>query len=78
MGLYSKYVLPHLQHLACGTRPIERQRQKVVPLAEGKVLEIGIGTGLNLPHYDRSKVTRLWGLEPAAEMRKKARQTANT
>ena len=78
MGLYSKYVLPHLQHLACGSRPIERQREKVVPLAEGKVLEIGIGTGLNLPHYDRSKVTKLWGLEPAAEMQKKARQTANT
>ncbi|MCA9075548.1 MAG: class I SAM-dependent methyltransferase [Planctomycetaceae bacterium] len=76
MGLYSKYVLPRLQHLACGTRPIARQREKVVPHAEGRVLEIGMGTGLNLPYYDRDKVTKLWGLEPAAEMRQRAKQTA--
>lgn len=76
MGLYSNYVLPSLQHLACGSRPIARQREKVVPLAEGHVLENGIGTGLNLPYYDRSKVTKLWGPEPAPEMRQRARQAA--
>jgi ubiquinone/menaquinone biosynthesis C-methylase UbiE len=45
-----------------------RQREKVVPLARGKVLEIGIGSGLNIPFYDADKVTHLWGLDPSAEM----------
>lgn len=45
-----------------------RQREKIVPLAEGRVLEIGIGTGLNIPFYDTRKVAHLWGLDPSAEM----------
>lgn len=44
-----------------------RQRKKVVPMAEGIVLEIGIGTGLNLPYYDSGKVERLIGLDPSEE-----------
>ena len=46
MSLYENYVLPKFLNCACGSRPIERQREKVVPLAEGKVLEIGIGLSL--------------------------------
>ena len=46
MGLYSRYVLPKLVHLTCSTKPNMRQREKVVPMAEGTVLEIGIGSGL--------------------------------
>jgi len=72
MGIYSKHVLPHVIHFACGLKPNMRQREKVVPLASGEVLEIGVGSGLNLPFYDPSRVTRLWGLEPAAEMRRLA------
>jgi ubiquinone/menaquinone biosynthesis C-methylase UbiE len=68
MRIYDKYLLPYLIDLACGIRPVRRQRQKLVPLAYGKVLEIGIGTGLNLPHYDASKIERIWGLDPALEM----------
>lgn len=45
-----------------------RQREKIVPLAEGRVLEIGIGSGLNIPYYDVQKVEHLWGLDPSAEM----------
>lgn len=45
-----------------------RQRQKLVPLAQGKVLEVGIGSGLNLPFYDPAKITKVWGLEPSPEM----------
>ena len=72
MGFYAKHVLPRLIHLACGTKPIRRQREKVVPLAEGEVLEIGMGSGLNLPYYDPGKVTRVWGLEPDSQIRKMA------
>lgn len=68
MGLYSRYVLPRLVHLACGTRPAMRQRRKVVPEARGRVLEIGLGSGLNLPIYDPARVERVFGLEPAPEM----------
>jgi len=72
MSVYDDYVLPHLIHLACGTRPVRKQREKVVPLASGRVLEIGMGSGLNLPYYDRNRVERLWGLEPSRGMRRKA------
>ena len=77
MGIYQKYILPRLIHFSCSQGPTMRQREKVVPLASGRVLEVGIGSGLNLPFYDRSKVTRLWGLEPAAEMREMTRRAAS-
>lgn len=47
MNLYDRFVLPRLIHLACGIRPIARQRRKVVPQAQGRVLGIGVGSGLN-------------------------------
>lgn len=65
---YERVVLPHLLELACGVKPIRRQRQKIVPLARGEVLEIGIGTGLNLPFYDRSRVKSIVGVDPALAM----------
>jgi len=65
---YDAHVLPHLLDFACGLPMISRQRELVVPRAEGRVLEIGIGTGLNLRHYDQSKVTSLVGVDPAEEM----------
>ena len=78
MGVYGRYVLPKVVHLACGLKPIVRQRQKVVPLACGDVLEIGIGSGLNLRHYDPAKVTRVWGLDPSPEMTAIAKQAARS
>jgi ubiquinone/menaquinone biosynthesis C-methylase UbiE len=68
VGLYAKYVLPHILDCACGTKPVRLQREKVVPKARGRVLEIGFGGGLNLPFYDPTEVDRIWALEPAAEM----------
>ncbi|MGB5949584.1 MAG: class I SAM-dependent methyltransferase [Parvibaculum sp.] len=65
MGLYEKYVVPHIINCACGTKPIRYQRKKVVPLAEGTVLEIGIGTGFNLPYYDPARVKKVIGLDPS-------------
>jgi ubiquinone/menaquinone biosynthesis C-methylase UbiE len=72
MGIYAKYILPRVIDFACGLKPNMRQREKVVPLASGKVLEVGVGSGLNLPFYDPSRITKLWGLEPSAEMRRLA------
>jgi ubiquinone/menaquinone biosynthesis C-methylase UbiE len=68
MGFYNNYILPRFIDLACGVKPTTRQRQKVVPLASGEVLEVGIGSGLNLAHYDASRVDRIWGLEPSQEI----------
>jgi ubiquinone/menaquinone biosynthesis C-methylase UbiE len=73
MSVYEDHVLPHLIDLACSTKPTRKQREKIVHLAEGDVLEIGFGSGLNLPYYDAAKVRRIFGLEPAAGMRRKAR-----
>ena len=68
MGFYDKYLLPRVVHFTCGLNPAMKQRQKIVPLAEGKVLEIGIGSGLNIPFYDAGRVQHLWGLDPSADM----------
>ena len=65
MGFYERVLLPHVINCACGTRPIMRQRGKVVPQASGTVLEIGIGTGLNLAYYDAARIERLIGLDPS-------------
>jgi ubiquinone/menaquinone biosynthesis C-methylase UbiE len=72
MGFYDDKVLPHLIDLACSTKPARKQREKIVHLAEGDVLEIGFGSGLNLPYYDGNKVRRIFGLEPSEGMRRKA------
>ncbi len=69
---YDRHLLPYLLDLACGVKPIRRQRQKVVPLAQGRVLEVGIGTGLNLPFYDRSRITTIVGVDPALRLHRLA------
>lgn len=76
MGLYRRHVLPKLIHFSCGLKPNMRQRAKVVPRARGRVLEVGIGSGLNLPYYDPARVTKVWGLDPAPEMTRIAKQAA--
>lgn len=79
MGWYDEHVLPHVINYACSIKPVCKQREKIVPLATGDVLEIGMGGGLNLPFYDASKVRKIWGLEPSEGMRKLARkQLANS
>ena len=74
MTFYERYCLPRLLDLACGVRPVRRQRDKVVPLARGEVLEVGIGTGLNLAHYRAEQIERIWGLDPATEMNRTTRK----
>ena len=68
MGLYERFVLPRLIGCACGSKPIERQRAKVVPLATGVVVDMGFGSGTNLPHYDAKRVTKIIAIEPNPAM----------
>ncbi len=63
MSLYNKYILPWAIKKSCAAKPIQKQREKVVPLAQGRVLEIGAGGGLNLPFYDQSNVDTILGLD---------------
>lgn len=67
MNIYETYLLPRVVNFTCGLKPMMKQREKVVPLAEGRVLEIGVGSGLNLPFYTPGKVKHLWGLDPSRE-----------
>lgn len=68
-GLYDRYILPKLLTCACSSPPMMRQRAKVVPKASGRVLELGIGMGLNLGFYDTSQVDAVVGVDPAPELR---------
>lgn len=72
MSFYDDKILPHIISCACSMRPIMEMREQVVPEAYGDVLEIGMGSGLNLPLYNPQKVSKVWGLEPSIAMRKRA------
>ena len=75
MGLYADWIVPQLCHLTMRSRRLLPYRQRVAGAAEGQVLEIGMGSGLNLPFYSR-KVTRVLGLEPSPGLIAMARQAA--
>lgn len=77
MGLYARYVLPRLIDFAMRDKPVMRQRAKVVPLAHGRVLEVGIGSGLNLSFYDKSRIEKVYGLDPSPELQVMARRRAS-
>ena len=68
MSLYARHVLPRLIDFTCGLKPTMRQRAKLVPQARGRVLEMGVGSGLNLPYYDTARVTQLHALDPSPEL----------
>jgi hypothetical protein len=76
MGVYRRFVLPRLIHLACRVPPVMRQRAEVVPAARGRVLEVGVGSGLNLQLYDSEKVEHVIGIDPAPEMLRMAERSA--
>ena len=78
MGLYNKYILPKFINCACGSKPINYQRDKLVPYAKGVVLDIGIGSGLNIPFYNKSNINYLYGLDPSPELLEIAKKVAKT
>ena len=76
MNPWERYVVPNLISCACSSRPIMKQRAKVVPKADGVVLELGCGSGTNFAMYDAGKVEKLYALEPAPGMIVKAKRSA--
>jgi ubiquinone/menaquinone biosynthesis C-methylase UbiE len=76
VNLYERYVLPKLIDVACSTGNVMKARSKIVPQALGEVLEVGIGSGLNLQFYDPKKVSSIIGIDPAAEMQTLAHKRA--
>jgi len=71
-SFYERRILPKLLTCACSSPGMMKQRAKVVPQASGKVLELGIGMGLNLSFYDADKVTSVSGVDPAEALREQA------
>ena len=72
MSFYQRYVIPRLTHLSMSQKELLPFRQRVIGAAEGRVLEIGIGSGMNLPLYG-SAVKSVIGLEPSSELLRMAR-----
>ncbi|MAJ86845.1 MAG: class I SAM-dependent methyltransferase [Cellvibrionales bacterium TMED148] len=75
-SFYEKHLLPKCLNFLCSAKPIARQREKIVPLAGGTVLELGVGSGLNFPFYDPTKIDKIIGLDPSEELSTMARRVA--
>lgn len=74
MALYRDHIYPHLVSLLGDPKPIQEIRRRMIPLAQGNVLEVGVGPGVNFVHYDPAKVTKLYALEPNPGMIRMAEQ----
>jgi ubiquinone/menaquinone biosynthesis C-methylase UbiE len=77
LGFYAKYLLPRIIDRGMRNKETARLRAEWVPRARGEVLEVGIGSGLNLPFYS-SDVQRLYGVDPSTELQEMARRRAET
>ena len=74
--LYTKHVCPHIINFAMQNKVISKQREKIIPSARGRVLEIGIGSGLNFSLYDKSKINDVFAVEPDNILLEKAKKRA--
>lgn len=72
MSFYRNRVYPHIVTLLGNPEPVQKIRQQLIPEAQGVVLEIGVGPGVNFPYYDPAKVSKLFALEPNPGMRERA------
>ena len=77
MGFYQDQIVPLLINWSMRQKNLAAYRARFIPAAEGRVLEIGIGSGLNLPFYSRN-VARVIGLEPSARLLAMARRVERT
>ncbi|MGI9075430.1 MAG: class I SAM-dependent methyltransferase [Bryobacteraceae bacterium] len=75
MGFYARYILPHVIDLAMRNKETIGVRAAWIPHARGDVLEIGIGSGLNLPFYS-AQVRHVYGVDPSLELQQMARKRA--
>lgn len=75
MSAYERYVLPWLIHLAMRAKAVTAERARIVPQASGIVLEVGVGSGLNLPFYG-PRVRQLYALDPSPTLLRMARRRA--
>jgi SAM-dependent methyltransferase len=73
VGFYDDVVVPHLLELSCGMKMLAPHRQEAVRDLHGTVLEIGFGSGLNLPYLPAS-VTRVLGVDPSLRARRIGRE----
>jgi ubiquinone/menaquinone biosynthesis C-methylase UbiE len=73
---YDRHVLPHVIDCVCGMKHLMDLRAELIPQASGRVLEVGIGSGLNLPYYDAQRATHICGLDPSPEMSRLTRKRA--
>jgi ubiquinone/menaquinone biosynthesis C-methylase UbiE len=76
LSFYERRILPRLIHLGMGQKQLLPLREQLVAGARGRVLEIGIGSGLNLPFYPR-ELDLLLGLDPSRELLAMARQQSS-
>lgn len=77
MSFYENRILPHVIDKACSMGQVMKLRSQVVPRAKGRVLEVGMGSGINLEFYDPDRVEMVYGLEPSEGMRQKAQANLN-
>lgn len=77
MPFYKDYIYPRLVDTLGDPTPIHKIRRQVIPLAKGNVLEIGVGSGANFPHYDPIRVIKLYALEPNLGMVRLAERKAH-
>ena len=75
MSFYDRWIVPYLIDLCLRNKEATRYRARIIPEARGTILEIGIGSGLNLPFYGAS-VEKLYGLDPSEELLSMARKKA--
>lgn len=75
MGVYEKYFLPKLLDMAMKSPELSKLRSQLVPMAQGKVLEVGIGSGLNLPFYQKG--VQVTGVDPSIELQSYAQEIAD-
>lgn len=73
MSFYEDRILPHIIDCACSMGQVMKLRSEVVPRARGRVLEVGMGSAINLQFYRADQVEVVYGLEPSEGMRRKAR-----